>query len=64
MLTEQMAGTAYGVGVRLWIPVNADGIAYVPGALAGGTLVMERGSNSVVIEKWDGQSLDLKFENR
>ncbi len=62
-LTEKMPGSDYGIG--LWIPLNLEGVGYLPSALAGSTLRIQRsGSQPVVIEKWDGQSLDLKFQSR
>ena len=58
-----MPGSDYGIG--LWIPLNLEGVGYLPSALAGSTLRIQRsGSQPVVIEKWDGQSLDLKFQSR
>ena len=58
-----MPGSDYGIG--LWIPLNLEGVGSLPSALAGSTLKISRsGSQPVVIEKWDGQSLDLKFQSR
>jgi hypothetical protein len=57
---EKLPGTDYGIG--LWVPVNSEGIAYLPGALAGSALTISGlGGKRFVFEKWDGQSLDLKL---
>ena len=57
---EKLPGTAYGIG--LWVPVNSEGVAYLPGALAGsGLTITGLGGKRFVFEKWDGQSLELKL---
>jgi hypothetical protein len=62
-VNEQTPGSNYGIS--LWIPLNAEGIGFLPSALAGSTLRIQRsGSMPIVIEKWDGQSLELKFQSR
>jgi len=62
-LSEKMPGS--DSGISLWIPVNREGIGYLPDAFAGSTLRIQRsGSKPIVVEEWDGQSLDLKFESR
>jgi hypothetical protein len=59
-VTEKLPGTDYGIG--LWIPVNSEGVAYLPGALAGsGLTISGLGGKRFVFEKWDGQSLELKL---
>jgi hypothetical protein len=59
-VTEKLPGTDYGIG--LWIPVNSEGVAYLPGALAGsGLTITGLGGKRFVFEKWDGQSLELKL---
>jgi hypothetical protein len=56
---EKLPGSDYGIG--LWIPVDLEGVGYLPSALAGSTLTIQRqGDKPVVIEKWDGQSFELK----
>ena len=59
-VNERMPDSDYGIA--LWIPVDREGIGYLPSALAGSRLRIRRsGSQPVVIEKWNGQSLDLKL---
>ncbi len=59
-LQEKLPGTDYGIG--LWVPVNSEGVGYLPGALAGsGLTITGLGGKRFVIEKWDGQPLDLKL---
>lgn len=46
----------------LWIPLDGDGIGFMPSALAGSTLTINRpGRKEIVIREWDGSSLDLTF---
>jgi hypothetical protein len=62
-MSEQMPGSDYGIG--LWIALDGEGVGYLPGALAGSTLIMQRpGARPIVIEKWNGQPLELKFVSR
>lgn len=57
---ERMPGSDYGIALS--IPLDREGIGYLPSALAGSTLTIQPyGSKPVVIEKWDGQSLELKL---
>jgi hypothetical protein len=57
---ERMPGSDYGIALS--IAVDREGIGYLPSALAGSTLtIYSFGSQPVVIEKWNGQSLDLKL---
>jgi hypothetical protein len=59
-LSEKLPGTDYGIG--LWVPVNSEGVGYLPGALSGsGLTITGLGGKRFVIEKWDGQPLDLKL---
>ena len=59
-VSEKLPGTDYGIG--LWVPVNSEGVAYLPGALAGsGLTITGLGGKRFVFEKWDGQSLELKL---
>jgi hypothetical protein len=59
-VSEKLPGTDYGIG--LWVAVNSEGVAYLPGALAGsGLTISGLGGKRFVFEKWDGQSLDLKL---
>jgi Carboxypeptidase regulatory-like domain len=59
-VTEKLPGTDYGIG--LWVPVNSEGVAYLPDALAGsGLTITGLGGKRFVVEKWDGQPLDLKL---
>jgi hypothetical protein len=62
-MSEKMPGSDYGIG--LWIALDGEGVGYLPSALAGSTLNIQRsGARPIVIERWDGQSLDLKFVSR
>jgi hypothetical protein len=59
-LQEKLPGTDYGIG--LWVPVNSEGVGYLPSALAGsGLTITGLGGKRFVFEKWDGQPLDLKL---
>ena len=59
-VSEKMPGSDYGIG--LWIALDGEGIGYLPSALAGSTLKIQRsGAQPIVIERWNGQSLDLKW---
>lgn len=45
-----------------WIPLDQNGIGFIPSALIGGTLVIRvELAKPIVIREWDGSSLDLKF---
>jgi hypothetical protein len=60
---ELVPGSEYGISLA--IPLDRDGLGYLPSALAGSTLqIPRRDAAPIVIEKWDGQSLDLKLQNR
>ena len=49
-------------GVHLWIPLDREGIGYVPSALAGSTFeYYGHGNKWVVVKDWDGQSLEVKL---
>lgn len=49
-------------GVQLWIPLDREGVGYVPSALAGSTLKFYGADRKeIVIEEWDGQSIELKL---
>ena len=62
-VSEKLPGSDYGIG--LWIALDGEGIGYLPGALAGSTLMIQRsGAQPIVIERWNGQSLELKFVSR
>jgi hypothetical protein len=59
-MSEKMPGSDYGIG--LWITLDGEGLGYLPSALAGSTLHIQRsGARPIVIERWNGQSLELKF---
>ena len=46
----------------LWVAVSSEGIAYLPNALSGSSLTISGlGGKRFVIEKWDGQPLELKL---
>jgi hypothetical protein len=48
--------------INLHIPLDRDGVGFLPSALAGSTLsIYGATQRPVVIRQWDGQSLDLKF---
>jgi hypothetical protein len=58
-VSEKMPGSDHGIG--LWIAVDVDGIGYLPSALAGSTLSIQRyGSQPIVIKEWDGQPFEVK----
>lgn len=60
---EQLPGSDSGIG--MYVPVDREGVGYLPSALAGSTLsIQSSGSRPIVIERWNGQSLDLKFVSR
>jgi hypothetical protein len=49
-------------GIGLWVAVDRDGVGYLPSELAGSSLkITFSGAPPVVIEKWNGQSLELKL---
>lgn len=57
---ESIPGNDREIGFH--IPLNRDGVGFLPGALAGSTLSIYGGTQRpIVIRQWDGQSLDLKF---
>jgi hypothetical protein len=57
-LTQRLPSSEYVVD--LWMPVNREGICYIPIALAGTTFEIGRFSGEpIVINEWDGQPLDL-----
>jgi hypothetical protein len=47
--------------VDLWIPLNREGVGSLPTALAGSKLVIRVGDEPIVIDEWDGQSLNLQL---
>jgi hypothetical protein len=62
-ISEKMPDSDYGIGLS--IALDGEGIGYLPGALAGSTLNIQRsGARPIVIEKWNGQSLELNFVSR
>jgi hypothetical protein len=49
-----------GPAVDLWMPLNREGVCYVPSALAGTTFQIGRFSGKPIeIKEWDGQSFEL-----
>lgn len=50
-------------GVHLWIPLDREGIGYVPSALAGSTLeyYYSSGNKWIAIKEWDGRSFEVKL---
>ncbi len=49
-------------GLRLQVPLDEDGVGYIPGGLAGTTIAFwADGYASQTISSWNGQRLDLKF---
>jgi hypothetical protein len=49
-------------GVHFWIPLDDDGVGYVPVALAGSDLEYYGAGNKwVVIKEWDGRSFDVRL---
>jgi hypothetical protein len=62
-ISEKLPDSDYGIG--LWIALDGEGVGYLPSALAGSTLNIHRpGARPIVIDKWNGQSLELKFVSR
>jgi hypothetical protein len=60
MVTETIPGNE--LAIDLWIPLTRDGVGYLPSALAGSRLAIQgREEKPVIIDEWDGQSLDLKL---
>jgi hypothetical protein len=60
VVTEKMRGDAWDAD--LWIPIDSEGIGHLPSALAGSTLEFQGfGDKPIVIQEWDGQSLELKL---
>lgn len=49
------------VGIYLWIPLSREGIGSLPRALAGSRLEIYRRDKPIVIDEWDGQSLELQL---
>jgi hypothetical protein len=50
------------VAVWLWVPLSREGVGSLPSALAGDRLeIQNRGDKPIVIEEWDGQSLELQL---
>jgi len=48
--------------INLQIPLDSEGMGFLPSALAGSTLrIYGSGPNPIVVRQWDGHSLDLKF---
>jgi hypothetical protein len=47
--------------VDLWIPLNREGVGSLPTALAGSKLVIRVRDEPIVIDEWDGQSLNLQL---
>jgi len=48
--------------INLQIPLDREGMGFLPSALAGSTLrIYGSGPNPIVVRQWDGHSLDLKF---
>jgi hypothetical protein len=51
-----------GRAIEHWIPLDRNGIGYIPSALTGGTLVIHSYvGRPIEIRDWDGSPLDLKF---
>jgi hypothetical protein len=50
-------------GVHFWIPLDHEGVGYLPSALAGSKLEYYSGYSKkwIVIEEWDGRSFDVKL---
>ncbi len=49
-------------GIGLWVAVDREGVGYLPSELAGSSLkITFSGAPPVVIEKWNGQALELKL---
>jgi hypothetical protein len=58
-LSETIPGN--NLGIYLWIPLNREGIGSLPSALAGSRLEIYRRDKPIVIDEWDGQSLELQL---
>ena len=49
-------------GLRLRVPLDEDGVGYIPGGLEGTTIAFwADGYAQQTISSWNGQRLDLKF---
>ena len=60
VVTETIPGN--DLGVYLWIPLSREGIGSLPTALAGSRLeIRSRAGKPIVIDEWDGQSLELQL---
>jgi hypothetical protein len=52
-------------GSRLSLPLSAEGIGYLPGALAGSTFVFSTiGYAPVTVTGWNGRTLDLRLQRQ
>jgi hypothetical protein len=52
-------------GSRLSLPLSAEGIGYLPGALAGSTFVFSTiGYTPVTVTGWNGRTLDLRLQRQ
>lgn len=51
-------------GTMLRLPVDENGVAYIPGALAGSTLSFSASGYEPIVRSWSGQRLDLDLQPR
>jgi hypothetical protein len=60
MVSEAIPGIERGID--LWIPLDREGVGYLPSGLAGSSLTFYgAGEKQIVVSEWDGQSLELKL---
>jgi carboxypeptidase family protein len=59
MVSEKIPGIDREID--LWIPLDREGVGFLPRALAGSTLQIYGRDEPIVIREWDGSSLDLTF---
>jgi carboxypeptidase family protein len=60
LVSETIPGNE--LAIDLWIPLNREGVGYLPSALAGNKLsIWGHSEKPLVIDEWDGQSLELKL---
>jgi hypothetical protein len=53
-----------GFGAQFWIPLNSDGVGFIPSGLAGSSFAIPGfGSGVITIRDWDGSPLELNSED-
>lgn len=60
MITEEIPNNEWGIDI--WVPLDREGVGYMPSALAGSNLqIYVARDEPIVIKEWDGQALELKL---